>query len=70
MPGDDGYALIDQARRLADASGRRLIVVAFTALGDREREKALRAGFATLVAKPVQPHALLEVLAGLARRAA
>ena len=70
MPHDDGYALIRQARRLADASGRRLIAVAFTGLGDREREKALLAGFATLLAKPVQPHTLLELVARLSDQAA
>jgi len=70
MPGADGYVLIQQARTLADASGRRLIAVAFTALGSREREKAISAGFATLVSKPVQPHALLELVATLASRAA
>lgn len=70
MPHDDGYALIRQARALADASGRRLIAVAFTGLGDREHEKALRAGFATLVSKPVQPHVLLDVVARLANQAA
>ena len=70
MPFDDGYALIRNARAMADASGRRLTAIAFTALGDREHEKALRAGFATLVAKPVQPHALLDAVARVATRAA
>jgi RNA polymerase sigma-70 factor (ECF subfamily) len=70
MPRHDGYVLIREARALAEASGRRLTAIAFTALGHREHEKALRAGFATLVPKPVQPHALLEVVVTLTRRAA
>ena len=70
MPCEDGYSLLRQARALADASGRRLRAAAFTALGAGEHEKALRAGFAALVSKPVQPHVLLDVVAGLASRAA
>ena len=70
MPHDDGYALIRQARVLADASGRRLIAVAFTGLGDPEHEKALRAGFETLVSKPVQPQTLLDLMARLTGQAA
>lgn len=70
MPRDDGYALIREARAPADASGRRLTAIAFTGLGEREHEKALRAGFATLVSKPVQPHALLDIVARVSCRAA
>lgn len=70
MPRDDGYSLIRQARVLADAAGHRLTAAAFTALGEREQERALRAGFAALVCKPVQPHVLLDVVSRLASRAA
>ena len=70
MPHDDGYALIREARALADLSGRRLKAIAFTALGDREHEIALRAGFAAMLSKPIQPHALVEVVARVAGSAA
>lgn len=70
MPQDDGYSLIRQARVLADASGQRLTAVAFTAYGGREQEKVLRAGFETLISKPVQPHALLDIVSRLASSAA
>lgn len=66
MPQQDGYSLLRHARALADASGQRLTAVAFTALGESEQERALKAGFATLISKPVQPHALLDVVARLA----
>lgn len=70
MPRDDGYSLLEQARALADRSGRSLTVAAFTALGAGEQEKALRAGFAELVLKPVRPNVLVDLVARLASRAA
>ena len=70
MPRDDGYSLIRQARVLAETSGRRLTALAFTALGAGEHDRALRAGFATFVPKPVQPHTLIDVVARVASRAA
>lgn len=70
MPRDDGYSLLAQARALADRSGRSLTAAAFTALGAGEQEKAVRAGFAELVSKPVRPNVLVELVARLASRAA
>jgi len=66
MPRDDGYSFLRQARALAEASGRRLIAAAFTGLGEGEGERARHAGFAALVAKPVQPATLLDVIGRLA----
>jgi RNA polymerase sigma-70 factor, ECF subfamily len=70
MPRDDGYSFLRQARALAQSSGRRLVAAAFTALGEREGERARQAGFAALVAKPVQPALLLDVVGRLAAAAA
>lgn len=66
MPRDDGYSLLRQAKAMADSSGRRLIAAAFTALGEGEGERARHAGFAALLAKPVRPGTLLEVIGRVA----
>jgi RNA polymerase sigma factor (sigma-70 family) len=66
MPRDDGYSFIRQARALAESSGRRLVAAAFTALGESESERARHAGFVALVAKPVQPGLLVDVVGRLA----
>lgn len=65
MPATDGYAFVRQARALAATSGRRLVAAAFTALGQDASSQALAAGFSVLIAKPVQPEALLDTLSGL-----
>jgi RNA polymerase sigma-70 factor (ECF subfamily) len=70
MPQVDGYGLLRQAQALASASRRPLTAAAFTALGLGERERALRAGFLVVLAKPVSPHLLVDAMAGLARPAA
>ena len=70
MPRDDGYALLRHARALAESSGRKMTALAFTALGNREHDRALRAGFAAFVPKPVQPHTLVDAVARTAGRAA
>ncbi|MBA2260305.1 MAG: sigma-70 family RNA polymerase sigma factor [Acidobacteria bacterium] len=68
MPGEDGYSLLRQARALAEVSGRRLSALAFTAFGRRETDTAPGAGFEAHLAKPVQPHTLLDAVARLAGR--
>ncbi|MEO5895260.1 MAG: response regulator [Vicinamibacterales bacterium] len=70
MPRDDGYSLLRLARVLADASGLPLREAAFTARGTDEGAKARQAGFVALVAKPIQPHVLVETVASLTGRAA
>jgi signal transduction histidine kinase len=65
MPGDDGIALLEQVR----ARGDPLPAVALTAFARAEdRERALAAGYAVHVPKPVEPGALVEVVARLAAR--
>ena len=62
MPGEDGYALVERARRLTAARGR-LIAIALTAHARPEdRARALQAGFQWHLAKPVEPSELLSVL--------
>lgn len=70
MPENDGYVLIRRARSLADENRRPLTAAAFTARGRLEHARALGAGFAAVVGKPVQPHKLLEIVARLADKAA
>jgi CheY-like chemotaxis protein len=65
MPGQDGYALLQELRGLVDAPA-----VALTAhVGRDERLRALAAGFAEHVAKPFNLSELTELLARLCREA-
>ncbi|HET9577466.1 MAG TPA: PAS domain S-box protein [Usitatibacter sp.] len=67
MPEMDGYELLRRARPLLD--GRDVPVVALTAFARPEdRIRALRAGFAAHVAKPVEPAVLLSSVASLLHR--
>jgi CheY-like chemotaxis protein len=65
MPGEDGYGLIERARRLTVTRGG-MVAVALTAHARPEdRLRALEAGFQWHLAKPVEPSELLSVLATL-----
>ncbi|MBS1810644.1 MAG: PAS domain S-box protein [Acidobacteria bacterium] len=67
MPGEDGYALIRQIRSLPSPEGGRIPAAALTAYARSEdRLRALKAGFQTHVAKPVEPMELVAVVASLA----
>ncbi len=71
MPHEDGYWLIQQVRALAPEDGGAIPAVALTALARAEdRLRALRAGFQTHTAKPVETAELIYVAAGLAGRTA
>nr|WP_293247910.1 PAS domain-containing protein [Panacagrimonas sp.] len=76
MPVQDGFATLLRLRALEDelgvADGRRLPVIAVTAFAQHEdRQRALDAGFALHVAKPVSPEELAGAIAGeLTQRAA
>jgi PAS domain S-box-containing protein len=69
MPERDGYDLIREIRALGyDAED--LPAVAVTAFASPEdRRRALAAGFQVHLAKPVDPHELTDVIAGLAKSA-
>nr|MDQ3349971.1 PAS domain S-box protein [Acidobacteriota bacterium] len=67
MPVEDGYDLIRKVRALPPEEGGRTPAAALTAFARAEdRMRALRAGFQTHVAKPVEPAELTAVVASLA----
>ena len=68
MPGEDGYELMRQLRRLPPEEGGRTPAAAVTAYArPADRRQALRAGFEMHLPKPVDPADLLATLATLAR---
>ena len=70
MPGEDGYALIQQLRAWETSRGGGLPAVALTAYARVEdRVAALRSGFDAHVHKPVEPIQLAQLVKQLARRA-
>jgi CheY-like chemotaxis protein len=63
MPAADGYTLIREVRRREADSGRHLPAAAITAYaGDRDRERALAAGFDCHIAKPISRSAIVEAV--------
>ena len=69
MPGDDGYELLERVRALGLDREGRVPAVALTAFARAEdRARALAVGYAVHVPKPVEPAALVEVVARLASR--
>src|SRR5688500_70299 len=69
MPGEDGYQFIREVRRLKSEEGGRTPAAALTAFARAEdRTRALRAGYQTHVAKPVEPTELTAAVASLALR--
>jgi PAS domain S-box-containing protein len=70
MAGEDGYELIRKVREVGNDLERQLPAVALTAYASSEdRDRALAAGYQMYVAKPVDPAALVDVVAALAGRA-
>ena len=69
MPGQDGYDLIRRVRALPESASD-VPAVALTAYARPEdRAKALRAGFQMHMSKPIEPAALVAMVASLARKA-
>ncbi len=69
MPGEDGYELIRKVRALKPDEGGRTPAAALTAFARAEdRTRALRAGYQTHVAKPIEPTELTAVVASLATK--
>jgi signal transduction histidine kinase/CheY-like chemotaxis protein len=69
MPDEDGYHLIRQVRALASERNRTIPAAALTAFARSEdRKRALRSGYQTHLAKPVEPSELVAVIASLAGR--
>jgi signal transduction histidine kinase/ActR/RegA family two-component response regulator len=69
LPDGDGYALLQRVRTVDAAHGRHTPAIALTAYPRVEdRARALEAGFATHVPKPVSPDHLASVIASVAGR--
>lgn len=69
MPDVDGYEFIRRVRAMSAEEGGRTPAAALTAFARSEdRTRALRAGYQTHVAKPVEPAELTAVVASLATR--
>ena len=69
MPEEDGYFLIREVRTLAAEAGGEIPAVALTAYAsDRERQRAIEAGFQTHIAKPIKPIQLGLIIANLPGR--
>jgi PAS domain S-box-containing protein len=67
MPDEDGYDLIRKVRLLPETEGGSTPAAALTAFARSEdRTRALRAGYQSHVAKPVEPNELIAVVASLA----
>lgn len=67
MPGEDGFSLIAQIRRLPPERGGRIPAAALSALaGIDDRDRALDAGFQMHIPKPVDIETLFAALARLA----
>jgi PAS domain S-box-containing protein len=68
MPDEDGYSFIRKVRALKPEHGGLTPALALTAYARPEdRIRALREGFQTHAAKPVEPQELLAIVANLAR---
>jgi signal transduction histidine kinase/ActR/RegA family two-component response regulator len=66
MPGEDGYQLIRKVRMLAPERGGNTPAIALTAYaGEADRRAALRSGYQTHMAKPIEPSAMLRAVASL-----
>lgn len=69
MPGEDGYTLMRRVRSLEPGRGREIPAVAITAYARaHDRLEALRAGFQSHVAKPIDAAELIATIASLAGR--
>ncbi|HXC60854.1 MAG TPA: ATP-binding protein [Steroidobacteraceae bacterium] len=68
MPDMDGYELIREARALDAARSKPLPAIAITAYARPEdRQRSLVAGYASHLAKPIEPRELVATVAGLLR---
>ena len=69
LPDGDGYTLLQRVRGLDAAQGQHTPAIAVTAYPHMEdRERALAAGFATHLSKPIAPDHLASVIASVAGR--
>ena len=70
MPGQDGFSLIREIRKLPPARGGTVPAIALTAYARAaDRIKAMTSGFQMHLAKPVEPAELIATVAAMARLA-
>jgi hypothetical protein len=63
MPDLDGYLLLRQIRALPPEKGGKIPAIALTAYaGEYDRKKAIAAGFQQHLAKPIEPHQLIDIV--------
>jgi CheY-like chemotaxis protein len=68
MPGEDGYSLIRKLRESPSPAVASIPAAALTAFArDDDRLNARKAGFQAHVSKPIEPSALIDVVAALGR---
>jgi PAS domain S-box-containing protein len=66
LPGEDGYELIRKVQEAGLGNGRIRAAIALTGYaGEKDRERALAAGYSTHLAKPVEPIELVTTIAEL-----
>jgi signal transduction histidine kinase/response regulator RpfG family c-di-GMP phosphodiesterase len=71
MPDEDGFALLQSVRLMPAESGGNVPAIALTAYArEEDRIKALKAGFAAHVSKPVEPDELIGLIAQIAQAGA
>jgi len=64
MPGEDGFSLLQELRKLPEDRGGRVPAIAVTAYATvDDRRRALEAGFVAHIAKPFAPNALIATIA-------
>jgi CheY-like chemotaxis protein len=69
LPAMDGYELITRVRALPSEQGGKTPAIAVTAFARTEdRTRALRAGYQSHIAKPLEPTELTAMVASLAGR--
>jgi CheY-like chemotaxis protein len=64
MPGTDGYQFLEELRSLPDMSQIPAIAISGYA-GQEDRRRALKVGYAALVAKPIDVEGLFELIQDL-----
>ena len=65
MPGTDGYTLLAQIRETLGADAPHVAIALTAYAGERDRERSAAAGFHRHLAKPLDPLALVEIVAGM-----
>jgi PAS domain S-box-containing protein len=70
LPGEDGYELLTKLRGHPDSRARPAPAIAVTGYaGEKDRARALGAGFVAHIPKPYDPESVIDIVAKLAREA-